>query len=345
MTKTIMRVSSRNLASVRRRALVKGGLAGIIASGLAPTFARAEAKKIVMAHIVPPPESGAVGFAWQAEEVRKRSNGELDMQFFGGTLLSKELEIMNAVKSGNIQMGDPAGAAATVFPEMGVFLVPYLVQSYAHAYKMFNGSIGDALDKQFQDKYKLKVMCFYDYGFRHFWTAKKPIVEPKDLRGAKIRVQQAKVFGDTINGLGGNAVPLAWGEVISAAKSGVIDGGDLPIVNQIALKIYEVSKYCSMTFHNYGPTLNTMNLATWESLSPDQKKLMLDTSREAQEKIRDLTESVDNFAAAKKELEPKGMTVVEAKVDDFRKVAIAKIWPAYKQQYSGLWEQIEGVKA
>src|SRR3954464_1406246 len=339
-----MNISSRNL-SVRRRTLVKGGLAGIIASGLAPTFARAEAKKLVMGHIVPPPESGAVGFAWQAEEVRKRSNGELDMQFFGGTLLSKELEIMNAVKSGNIQMGNPAGAAATVFPEMGVFLVPYLVQSYAHAYKMFNGAIGDTLDKQFQEKYKLKVMCFFDYGFRHFWTSKKAIVEPKDLRGAKIRVQQAKVFGDTINGLGGTAVPMAWGELISAAKSGVIDGGALPIVNQIALKIYEVSKFCSMTFHNYGPTLNTMNLATWESLSPAHKKLMLDTSREAQDKIRQLTESVDNFAAAKKELEPKGMTVVEANVEEFRKVAMAKIWPNYKSQFGGLWDQIVDFKA
>jgi tripartite ATP-independent transporter DctP family solute receptor len=342
---TIMKISSRNLFSVRRRNLVKGGLAGIIASGLAPSFARAEVKKLVMAHIIPPPESGAIGFAWQAEEVRKRSNGELDMQFFGGTLLSKELEIMNAVKSGNIQMGDPAGAAATVFPEMGVFLVPYLVQSYAHAYKMFNGAIGDTLDKQFQEKYKLKVMCFFDYGFRHFWTAKKPIKEPKDLRGSKMRVQQGKVFADTINGLGGNAVPMAWGEVISAAKSGVIDGGDLPIVNQIALKIYEVSKYCSMSFHNYGPTLNTMNLATWEGLSAPHKKLMLDTSREAQEKIRQITESVDNFAAAKSALEPKGMTVVEADVEAFRKVAEAKIWPAYKTQFSGLWEQIADLKA
>ena len=341
----IMKISSRNLSALRRRSLIKGGMAGILASGLAPTIARAAPIKLVMAHIIPVPESGAIGFAWQAEEVRKRSGGELDMQFFGGTLLSKELEIMNAVKSGNIQMGNPAGAAATVFPEMGVFLVPYLVQSYAHAYKMFNGAIGDTLDKQFQEKYKLKVMCFFDYGFRHFWTSKKAIVEPKDLRGAKIRVQQAKVFGDTINGLGGNAVPMAWGEVISAAKSGVIDGGDLPIVNQIALKIYEVSKYCSMSFHNYGPTLNTMNLGTWESLSPAHKKLMIDTSREAQDKIRQLTESVDNLAAAKKELEPKGMTVVQGNVEAFRKVAQEKIWPAYKQQFAGLWEQIEEFKA
>src|SRR5216683_3859684 len=331
---TIMKISSRNLSSMRRRSLVKGGMAGILAAGLAPTFARAETKKLVMAHLNAVPESAAVAFDWQAQEVRKRSNGELDMQFFGSTLISKELEIMNAVKSGNIAIGNPGGAAATVFPEMGVFLVPYLVQSYDQAYKMFNGKNGDALDKQFQEKYKLKTLCFFDYGFRHFWTSKKAIVEPKDLRGAKIRVQQAKVFGDTINGLGGNAVPMAWGEVISAAKSGVIDGGDLPIVNILALKIYEVSKYASMTFHNYGPTNAVMNLEVWNGLTPAQQKLMLDLSRQAQAKIREATESVDNFAAAKKALEPKGMTVVEADVPAFRKIAEAKIWPAYKTQYA-----------
>ena len=343
MTKTIMTISSRNLP-LRRRTLVKGGLAGVIASGMAPTFARAEAKKLVMAHIVPPPESGAVGFAWQAEEVKKRSNGELDMQFFGGTLLSKELEIMNAVKSGNIQMGDPAGAAATVFPEMGVFLVPYLVQSYAHAYKMFNGAIGDALDKTFQEKYKLKVMCFFDYGFRHFWMAKKQIVEPKDLRGLKMRVQQAKVFADTINGLGGVAVPMAWGEVIPAAQQKVIDGADLPIVNIEALKVYEVSKYCSMTFHNYGPTAAVINLELWNGLSDAHKKVMQDASHTAQTKVRDLTESVDNVAKAKELLEPKGMTVNAADVDAFRKLAQEKVWPAYKQQFPEMWEAIVSTK-
>jgi TRAP-type C4-dicarboxylate transport system substrate-binding protein len=72
---------------------------------------------------------------------------------------------------------------------------------------------------------------------------------------------------------------------------------------------------------------------------------MLDTSREAQEKIRQLTESVDNFAAAKKELEPKGMTVVEADVDAFKKVAQEKIWPQYKTQYAELWDQIASFKA
>jgi tripartite ATP-independent transporter DctP family solute receptor len=326
-------------------ATASAGLAGILATGRAPLFAQSAPKKLVFAHLNAEPESAAVAFAWMAKEATKRSNGTLDVQFYGSTLLTKELEIMNAVKAGNIAIGNPGGAAATVFPEMGVFLVPYLVRSYDQAYRLFNGKVGDQLDAQFQAKYKLKVLCFFDYGFRHFWNSKRPINEPKDLRGLKLRVQQAKVFGDTINGLGGNAVPMPWGEVIPAAQSGVIDGADLPIVNILALKVYEVSKYCSMTYHNYGPTVNLMNLDVWNSLTPDQQKLMLDISREAQERIRHDTESVDNLQKAKELLEAKGMTVNAANIEPFKKVAQEKVWPAYQKQYSELWDEITKTQA
>ena len=204
----------------RRRILQLASAAGTLALIRAPAFAQAAPKKLIFAHVTAKPKSSAVAFAAMAKEVTERSKGELAMEFHGGTLLTKELEIINAVKAGNIAMGDPGGAAATVFPEMGVFLVPYLVASYAQAYKMFNGEIGARLDKTIQDKYKLKVLFFYDYGFRHFWNSKRPIVETKDLRGLKLRVQPAKVFADTINGLGGIAVPMAWGEVDSGGAAG-----------------------------------------------------------------------------------------------------------------------------
>src|SRR3979411_1317969 len=209
--------TSRVLLDRRTLLLASAGMAGILATGRAPAFAQAQPKKLVFAHINAIPESAAVAFDWMAKEVTARSNGALEMQFFGKTLIPQELEIMNAFKSGSVAMGSPAGAAATVFPEMGALLVPYLVKDYKSAYAMLNGRIGDKLSAEIQYKYKLKVICYFDYGFRHFWTAKKPIIEPKDLRGLKIRVQQAKIFGDTISGLGGNAVPMAYGEVITAA--------------------------------------------------------------------------------------------------------------------------------
>jgi len=275
-----------------------------------------------------------------AEELTKRSGGSLDVVFHGGTLLTKELEIMDAVKSGNVAIGNPGGAACTVFPEMCVFLTPYLVRDYNHAYAMFNGEIGRNLDETFQKKYKLKVLFFYDYGFRHFWNNRRPITTPADLKGLKMRVQQGRVFADTVNGLGASAVPMPWGEVIPAAQQGVIDGADLPVVNINALKAYEVAKYTSMTYHNYGPTVLVINLDVWRGLTPEQQKLFVELSRETQAKIRELTESVDNFQKAKEILEPKGMKVNQADVASFRKIAEEKIWPQYRQQYAEMWDKI-----
>src|ERR1700680_5296642 len=163
--------------SLNRRTLLRAGagMAGILATGRAPAFAQSAPKKLVFAHINAIPESAAVAFDWMAREATAQSKGALDVQFFGKTLIPQELEIMNAVKSGSIAIGSPAGAAATVFPEMGALLVPYLVKDYASAYAMLNGRIGDKLSKQIEDSYKLKVLCYYDYGYRHFWAREQTI--------------------------------------------------------------------------------------------------------------------------------------------------------------------------
>src|SRR3954471_13434641 len=175
--------ASRGSISFDRRSVLRAGagMAGIIATGRAPAFAQAQPKKLVFAHINAIPESAAIAFDWMAKEATTRSNGALDVQFFGKTLIPQELEIMNAVKSGSIAMGSPAGAAATVFPEMGALLVPYLVKDYASACAGRKGKVGGKLNREREDNYKLRVLRFYDYGFLHFWTSNKPIIEPRDL--------------------------------------------------------------------------------------------------------------------------------------------------------------------
>jgi len=330
-----------------RRTLLRsaGGLAGILATGKAPVFAQAAPKKMQIAAVNPVPESGAIALEWYAKALTERSKGAVDVTYHGGTLLTKEIDIMNAVKAGNIAIGNPGGASATVFPEMGVFLTGYLIESYDQAYKILNGKVGDDLDKTFQEKYGVKVLFYFDYGFRHFWNGKRPIVTPKDLRGLKLRAQPSKVFADTVNSLGAVAVPLGWAEVITAAQQGVIDGADLPVVNMVPLKAYEVSKYYSMTGHNYGATLIAMNLKMFNDLPPDQQKMFLDAGREAQGVVRKVTEDVDTLATAKQQLEPHGMAVNQPDHAPFIDLAKQKLWPQYEKQYSGLWEQIVATKA
>jgi TRAP-type transport system periplasmic protein len=331
---------------VSRRRLVQaaGGLAGVLAIGRAPAFAQATAKKMQIAAVNPLPESGAIGLDWMAKALTERTKGELDVSYHGGTLLTKEIDIMNAVKAGNIAMGNPGGASATLFPEMGVFLVGYLISSYQQAYTILNGKVGDDLDTLFQQKYGVKVLFYFDYGFRHIWNARRAINVPKDLRGLKLRTQPSKVFADTVNGLGAVAVPLGWAEVITAAQQGVIDGADLPVVNMVPLKAFEVSKYYSLTGHNYGATLIAMNLRMWNELRPEQQKVVMETSREAQGVIRKVTEEVDTLASSRQQLESRGMIVNEPDHAPFIDLAKQKLWPQYEKQYSGLWDEIVATK-
>ena len=171
-----------------------------------------------------------------------------------------------------------------------------------------------------------------------------PIEQPRDLRGMKIRVQPSKVFADCMNGMGAVAVPMGWAEVMTAAQQGVIDGADLPVVNMVPLKAYEVSKYYSLTGHNYGATLIAMNLQMWNDLRPEQQRLVLDTGREAQGVVRKVTEDVDTLASAKEQLESRGMIVNQPDPAPFIDIAKQKLWPQYEKQYSGLWEQIVSTK-
>lgn len=308
-----------------------------------PATSGGAAKTLEFANISAP-DAAHKAFEWMASEIGNRSGGSLKINYYPGTLISKEAEIIDAVKSGNVDIGTPAGAASSIFPEMGVFLVPYLVRDYEHAYKMFNGEIGKDLAAQFENKYKVKILMFYDFGFRHFWTSKRPINKPDDLSGLKMRVQQGKVFADTVNALGASAVPMGWSEVIPAVQQGVIDGADLPVVNIYNNKAYEVSKYASLTFHNYGPTLLVMNPDSWKKLSADQQKALTDILVDVQKRIRNDTESVDNLEGAKKLLEPVGMTVNQADVEAFRKIAQEKVWPTYKAQYPDMWDKIVNTK-
>jgi TRAP-type C4-dicarboxylate transport system substrate-binding protein len=100
-----------------------------------------------------------------------------------------------------------------------------------------------------------------------------------------------------------------------------------------------------MTGHNYGSTVVAMNLGIFNSLTAAQQKLILDTGREAQGKVRGITESIDSEKSAKALLEPKGMVVNVPAREPFVARAKEKVWPAYQAQYGELWKLIAESKA
>ena len=114
-------------------------------------------------------------------------------------------------------------------------------------------------------------MTWLDAGTRNFYTVKKPVKRPEDLRGLKIRVQQSPTNIEMMRLLGGSATPMGFGDVYTALQSGVIDGAEN---NEMALTDNghgDVCRYYSYDMHQMVPDLLIGNYGFLESLTEEER--------------------------------------------------------------------------
>jgi TRAP-type C4-dicarboxylate transport system substrate-binding protein len=102
-----------------------------------------------------------------------------------------------------------------------------------------------------EDKLNCVVLGYWFSGIRNVWNAKKPILNPDDLRGIKIRVMSSPMLIETFNTLGAQATPMAFGELYSALQMGVVDGAETDHLDLLYEKFHEVTKYVSYTNHMF----------------------------------------------------------------------------------------------
>ena len=82
---------------------------------------------------------------------------------------------------------------------------------------------------------------------------------------------------------------MAYGELYTALKQGVVDGAEQPPVALYTMKFYEVSKYFSMTNHFYDLNVVVMSKKFFEEkLSANQQKVVLEAGKALQDYERSL---------------------------------------------------------
>ncbi len=97
----------------------------------------------------------------------------------------------------------------------------------------------------------------------------------------KIRVQPTGIYLDTIRAMGGNPTPMDFKEVYTSLQTGVIDGQENPI-NVIATRaFYEVQGYLVLTGHITQNQAVMISEKTYQSLKPDQQKVLVQAARDA----------------------------------------------------------------
>ncbi len=291
-----------------------GGAAAVLLGGIAQP-ALADETTIRVASVTGPSHHHNVALRWFADRVAARDAG-LTIQVLDGAQLGGERDYIEGMMLGSIQMAQVSTAPVSGFiPEFDLFSLPYLIRDTEHFKAVVSGPVGEKFGALAEAR-GLKILAWFDNGYRNVFNKVRPVVTPEDMDGLKIRVMESPLMVNTVNAMGGSATPMSYSELYTALEQGVLDGGENAAGNVLNDKFYEVSGYFSLTQHFRPPGIVAISMNTWNGLTEEQQAVLAEEAAALQDYEIQLTAEVG--AAALEELKAKGMEINEADVAAFR---------------------------
>ncbi|MCZ2103331.1 MAG: TRAP transporter substrate-binding protein [Comamonadaceae bacterium] len=249
---------------------------------------------------------------------------------FPNSALGGEREVIEGIQLGTIDLALVSTGATTNFvPETGVFDIPFLFRDLAHARAVLDGKIGQELLAKFPQR-GLTALAWGEQGFRHLTNSKRPVAEPADIKGLKIRITENPVHLAAFRQLGVLATPMAWPEVATALQQGTIDGQENPLSVIVSVKLWQLQKYLSLTAHVYAPAVVLMSPAVYGKLSAADKQAFQKAGAAAQHGMRDFVDQVEKDGV--ETVKANGMQVNTVDHAAFVK-AVQPVYPQYYKQF------------
>lgn len=196
------------------------------------------------------------------------------VEVYPNELLGSQTDMVQLTQTGAIDFCIASNAILETFSKnYEIFNLPYLFASTeAYHNAMDDSEITEQIFTA-TEKAGFLAVTWLDAGTRNFYTVRKLIESPKDLKGLKIRVQQSPTNIEMLKLLGGSATPMGFGEVYTALQSNIIDGAEN---NELALTDNghgDVCKYYSYDMHQMVPDILIGNFAFIEELTDEERAI------------------------------------------------------------------------
>jgi tripartite ATP-independent transporter DctP family solute receptor len=298
-----------------------------------------EAKVIVKyGHVAPPihpQHHGALAFA---KYVTEKTSGAIEVQVFPIGQFGGERSLTEQVQGGTLQMTSvTAGVLANFVPEMGIIELPFVYPDRDTAYKVLDDKDVKERFAKYCDAKGFVFIGYTENEFRDLTNSKRPIKNPEDLKGLKIRVLESPMMIDTFKALGANPTPLPFPEIYNALQQKVIDGQDNPIYTSILMKFTEVNKFATITHHILTECPTLVNKAFWNSLTPDQRKIFREAAEEQIKVNRNGNAKNRVVALEKAKAQKVDVHVLTSRQRESFKKAVQPVMNKYCVEYGADW--------
>jgi tripartite ATP-independent transporter DctP family solute receptor len=240
---------------------------------LAATGAHAQAKHYKFAYDQPNTTGyGIVGNVF-SDKLKELSKGTMLIDQYPGAQLGQEPQVLQLVKSGDIEFCISASAnAATLSPQAGVMSLHFLFRSEDHLVKaVADPAVVKAVREMIDDTVQgAHVLAVTTLGLRNIYS-KREVKKIEDIKGMKVRVQATPTEDTMFPAYGAQTVHMPFGNVYTSLQTGVVDAAENGVNVYLVNKHYEVAPVLSMTEHEANNSLIWISDKTWSSLTAEQK--------------------------------------------------------------------------
>jgi C4-dicarboxylate-binding protein DctP len=277
--------------------------AAVAVLALSAVSASAQAPIVIkFSHVVAndtPKGKGALKFKELAE---KYTNGKVKVEVYPNSQLFKDKEEMDALQLGSVQMLAPSTAkfAPLGAKEFEALDLPWLFKDDATYAKAMKGAVGKYLFSKLEPK-GIHGLAYWDNGF-HMVSANRPLLNPSDFQGLKVRISGSKIADQYFRGMGAIPQIMAFSEVYQALQTGVVDSCENTPSNYLTQKFDEVQKDITVSYHAHLQYAVIVNSKFWAGLPADIRGQLEKAMDEATDYTNSIahTENVDALADIKK---------------------------------------------
>lgn len=264
------------------------------------------------------------------EEIEKESDGRIKVELFpNGTLYGSDREIIEALQLGNIEVSIVGTPSLGNFNENFYVLdLPYIFEDKEAARTALSGELGDKLAESLESS-NLKTLAYGYDGFRHVLNNKRPIEEPADMKGLKIRVQESELQQDIFSDMGSSPSPLAFGELYTSLQQNTFDGMDSTISLIHSGKFYEVQEHLSLTSHSYSATIALIGSKVFDGLPEDLQEVVVAAGEKMETEYYKLVDEYEADSLA--EFEADSLIKINEVSPENREKFIEAIQPVYEK--------------
>ncbi|WP_412559082.1 TRAP transporter substrate-binding protein [Thalassospira sp. MIT1370] len=252
------------------------------------------------------------------EELSSLTDGRIDVQVFPNETLGKEIDLINGMQLGSVDMTITGESLQNWAPMAALLAVPYAYPTLEDMDAVASGEIGDQIEQQIIEKARIRPIAYFARGPRNL-TSNREIKSPDDLNGLKLRVPNVPLFVDVWKSLGAQPTPMAFSEVFTSLQAGTIDAQENPLALIDSASFNEVQKFVNKTEHVRSWIYLTISEITWNKLSDADKDAVTEAAKRAQAFERDLFTADEERLT--KELQAKGMTFVDVDTQAFAQKA------------------------